>query len=87
MVSDPLAEAVKTTIFMEGLCLGVARTEVFRARPPTFEEAVKVAQMAEFNLQSARLGVRGSYPRSSSSSLHDKEPEPMDLGQADGNEA
>ena len=33
MVSDPLAEAVKTTIFMEGLCLGVARTEAFRARP------------------------------------------------------
>lgn len=42
---------------MKGLCLGVARTEVFRARLPTFEKAVKAAQMAGFNLQSPRLGV------------------------------
>ena len=86
-VCEPVAEAVQTTNFMEGLCLGVARTEVFRARPPTFKEAVKVAQIAKFNLQSARLGVRGAYPRSSSSSLHDNEPEPMDLSHAESTEA
>ena len=43
---------------MEGLCLGLTRTEVYRSRPPTFKETVKVVQMAEFDLPSARLGVK-----------------------------
>ena len=37
MHSDPLPEAVHVTIFMEGLRTGVARTEVFRVHPSTFE--------------------------------------------------
>lgn len=83
MASDPLAEVVKMTIFMEGLSIGVARTEVFRVRPSTFEEAVKIAQNAEFNLQSARLGTFGRCHRSWSSSVPSNGPEPMDCSYAE----
>ena len=41
MQTSPLAEEIKVTIFMEGLRTGVARMEVFRVHPSTFEEAVK----------------------------------------------
>ena len=51
MQLEPLAEAVQVTIFMEGLRAGVARTEVFRVHPQTFEEAVDVALNAEFNFK------------------------------------
>uniref|UniRef100_H3H512 RNA-directed DNA polymerase n=1 Tax=Phytophthora ramorum TaxID=164328 RepID=H3H512_PHYRM len=48
--------AVTVTIFMEGLRTGVARTEVFRVHPTSFEEAVSVALNTEFNFKSARAG-------------------------------
>ena len=50
MQLDPLPEEVRVTIFMEGLRTGVARTEVFRVHPSTFEEAVDIALNAEFDL-------------------------------------
>eukprot|EP00644_Phytophthora_capsici_P006495 jgi/Phyca11/50657/gw1.36.467.1 len=56
MASSPLPEAAAVTVFMEGLCTGAARTEVFRVHPPSFEEAVNVALNADYNFQSARLG-------------------------------
>ena len=59
MQLDPLPEVVCVTIFMEGLRNGVARTEVFRVHPSSFDEAVKVALNAEFNFKSARLGWNG----------------------------
>ena len=59
MQSDPLPEAVHVTIFMEGLRTGVARTEVFRIHPSTFEEAVRIALSAEHNFKLARLGWNG----------------------------
>lgn len=37
MISDPLPEIVKVTIFMEGLRVGPARTQLFRAQPTSFE--------------------------------------------------
>ena len=43
MQSDPLPETVYVTVFLEGLRTGVARTEVFRVHPLTFEEAVSIA--------------------------------------------
>ena len=43
MQSDRLPETVYVTVFMEGLRTGLARTEVFRVHPYTFEEAVRVA--------------------------------------------
>uniref|UniRef100_H3H930 Reverse transcriptase domain-containing protein n=2 Tax=Phytophthora ramorum TaxID=164328 RepID=H3H930_PHYRM len=65
MAADPLPEAVTVTIFMEGLRTGVARTEVFRVHPTSFEEAVSVALNAEFNFKSARAGWGTSQTNSS----------------------
>jgi hypothetical protein len=87
MASDSQAEVVKMTMFMESLCLGVARTKVVRVRPSTVEEAVKVALNSKFNLQSARLGVNGQYPRSSSSSGLRNVPESMGLSHTESSEA
>ena len=74
MQLSPLAEEVKVTIFMEGLRTGVARTEVFRVHPSTFEEAVDVALNAEFNFKAARYGTQ--YQNASTA-------EPMDLSYAE----
>ncbi|KAE8959506.1 hypothetical protein PF011_g30407 [Phytophthora fragariae] len=81
MFADPLPESVTVTVFMDGLRTGVARTEVFRNRPTSFEEVVAVALNAEHNFKSARLGW--SAPPASSSSG----PEPMDLSHAEDEEA
>ncbi|GMF39395.1 unnamed protein product [Phytophthora fragariaefolia] len=81
MAVDPLPEAVTVTVFMEGLRTGVARTEVFRTHPTSFEEAVNVALNAEFNFKSSRLGWNASYANPSSG------PEPMDLSYAEDEEA
>ena len=77
MQQNPLAEEVRVTIFMEGLRTGVARTEVFRVQPSTFEEAVSIAFNAEFNFKSARYGL----PWYQSNNSH--RAEPMDLGHAE----
>ena len=74
MQMSPLAEEVKVTIFMEGLRTGVARTEVFRVHPSTFEEAVDVALNAEFNFKAARYGTQYHNARTA---------EPMDLSYAE----
>ncbi|KAG2760078.1 hypothetical protein Pcac1_g27961 [Phytophthora cactorum] len=66
---------------MEGLRTSVARTEVFRVHPSSFEEAVSVALNAEHNFRSARPGWYAGSAGSSSG------PEPMDLSYADGEEA
>ncbi|GMF52682.1 unnamed protein product [Phytophthora fragariaefolia] len=81
MAVDPLPEAVTVTVFMEGLRTGVARTEVFRTNPASFEEAVNVALNAELNFKSSRLGWNASYANPSSG------PEPMDLSYAEDEEA
>ena len=49
--SDPLPETIYVTVFMDGPRTGVAKTEVFRAHPSTFEEAVSIAQNAEHNFK------------------------------------
>lgn len=77
----PLPEEVLVTIFMEGLRTGVARTEVFRVHPPTFEEAVDIALNAESNFKAARYGSHGQHL-----TPYDG-PEPMELCHAEGNEA
>ncbi|GMF23841.1 unnamed protein product [Phytophthora fragariaefolia] len=81
MTVDPLPEAVTMTVFMEGLRTGVARTEVFRTDPTSFEEAMNVALNTEFNFKSSRLGWNSSYANPSSG------PEPMDLSYAEDEEA
>ena len=83
MHSDPLPEAVHVTIFMEGLRTDIARTEVFRFHPSTFEEAVRIALNTEHNFKSARLGWNGynpSFARANYTSTPAvNRPEPMDL--------
>ncbi|KAG4245761.1 hypothetical protein PC116_g6423 [Phytophthora cactorum] len=66
---------------MKGLRTSVARTEVFRVHPSSFEEAVSVALNAEHNFRSARSGWYAGSAGSSSG------PEPMDLSYAEGEEA
>uniref|UniRef100_M4B2D7 Retrotransposon gag domain-containing protein n=1 Tax=Hyaloperonospora arabidopsidis (strain Emoy2) TaxID=559515 RepID=M4B2D7_HYAAE len=84
---DPLPESVHVTIFIEGLRTGVARTEVFRVHPSTFEEAVRIALNAEHNFKSARLGWNGYNPSSAranyTSTPVGNRPEPMDLSYAE----
>ena len=77
MQLDPLPEAVRITIFMEGLRTGVARTEVFRVHPSTFEEAVDIALNAGFNFKASRYGTHGDRSGSSDRA------EPMDLSLAE----
>ena len=69
------------TICMEGLRTGVARTEVFRVQPVTFEQAVDVAFSAELNFKAARYGIRSDNTSSSDRA------KPMDLSQAEIEEA
>ena len=87
MKSDPLPETVHMTIFTEGLRTGIARTEVFRVHPSTFEEAVRIALNAEHNFNSARLGWNWYNPRSaranSTSAPAVNRPELMDLSYAE----
>ena len=87
MQSGPLPEAVHVTIFMEGLRTGVARTEVFRVHPSTFEEAVRIALIAEHNFKSDRLGWNRYNPSSaranSTSTPAVNRSEPMDLSYAE----
>ncbi|ETI35350.1 hypothetical protein F443_18307 [Phytophthora nicotianae P1569] len=81
MAADPLPELVTVTVFMEGLRVSAARTEVFRVYPTSLEEAVDVALNAEHNLRSARPGWSAGSASSSSG------PEPMDLSYAEDEEA
>uniref|UniRef100_M4BK36 Uncharacterized protein n=1 Tax=Hyaloperonospora arabidopsidis (strain Emoy2) TaxID=559515 RepID=M4BK36_HYAAE len=87
MQSDPLPEAVHVTIFMEGLRTGIARTEVVRVHPSTFEEAVRIALNAEHNFKLVRLGWNGYNPSSaranSTSTPAVTRPEPMNLSYAE----
>ena len=59
----------------------MSRTEVFWARPSSFEDAVDVAWNAELNFKSSRLGysVDNAYPSDGAT--------PMDLSYAEDDEA
>jgi hypothetical protein len=87
MTADPLPEVVTVTVFMEGLRTGVARTEIFRVHPTSFEEAVNVALNAEFNFKSARRGWTASQVSSSGAPDASNGAVPMDLSYAKDEEA
>ena len=86
MQLDPLPKMVLVTIFMEGLRTGVARTELFRVHPTSFEAAVDIALSAKFNLKAALFGTHGYNPNSTNSFSSFNRPEPMDLSLAETNE-
>ena len=79
MHQDPVQEAIVVTIFMGGLNEGVARTELFRSHPATFEEAVAIALRAEFDFKSARVSTPVYRTSSSSTWVPSNRAEPMDL--------
>ncbi|KAG6612613.1 Gag protein [Phytophthora cinnamomi] len=81
MFAEPLPEPVTVTVFMDCLRTGVARTEVFRTRPTSFEEAVAVTMNAEYNFKSARMGWSAAQTSISAG------PEPMDLSYTEDEEA
>ncbi|ETV89017.1 hypothetical protein H257_00421 [Aphanomyces astaci] len=46
---ESLPEPLRVTVFMDGLNQGPARTQLFRAYPDTFEEAVRIALSESFS--------------------------------------
>jgi len=83
----PLLEVATVTVFLEGLRTGVARTEVFRVHPASFEEAVNMALDADLNCKSARLGWTASQASSSGASDASNGTVPMGLSYAEDEEA
>lgn len=79
MVADPLPEVVKVTIFMEGLNVGPARTQLFRSRVGTLEEAVRVALEEDYCHRQSRI----SAGVAAQSVANDDGPQPMELGSAE----
>ena len=79
-ISHPLPEEVKVTVFMQNLNKGPPRTQLFRVKPKTFDEAVNVAMTEELSLSAAN----GSYSSPATASyVEENEPEPMDIGQVE----
>ncbi|OWZ02989.1 Gag Polyprotein [Phytophthora megakarya] len=48
LVGNPLPEHIKVTVFMDGLRVSPARTQLFRAQASTMEEAIQVALQKEY---------------------------------------
>ncbi|KAG4037513.1 hypothetical protein PC123_g26923 [Phytophthora cactorum] len=51
---NPLHEQIKVTVFMDGLRVGPARTQLFRVQISTLEEAIQVALQEEYSHRQAR---------------------------------
>jgi hypothetical protein len=51
---ESLPEALRATVFMDGLNHGLARTQLFREYPATFEAAVRIALTETFSSSFAR---------------------------------
>ena len=77
MQLDPLPEMILVTIFMEGLRMGVARTQLFRVHPTSFEAAVDIAVSAEFNFKTAHFGTHEYNTNLANSFSSFNRPEPM----------
>uniref|UniRef100_H3H1J0 CCHC-type domain-containing protein n=1 Tax=Phytophthora ramorum TaxID=164328 RepID=H3H1J0_PHYRM len=77
LVGNPLPEDVKTTVFMDGLKVGPARTQLFRVHASTMEEAIKIALQEEYSHKQAGTPVVVQLV------VANNEPEPMDLSSAE----
>ena len=71
---------------MGGLNEGVARTELFRSHPATFEGAVAIALRAEFDFKSARVSTPVSRSNYWNASVAPNRPEPMDFSLVEAGE-
>jgi Retrotransposon gag protein/Zinc knuckle len=76
--SDPLSEATKVTIFLEGLQQGPARSQLYRQIPDTLDEAFNVALMEEHAARSAR-----GLPSIAPTRVATDGPVPMELSNAE----
>ena len=64
----------------------MARTEVFRVHPTSFDRAVDIALNAEFSFKAARFGTHGYNPNFANSFSSFNRPEHMDLSLAEMDE-
>ena len=71
---------------MGGLNEGVARTELFRSHPSTFEEAVAIALRAEFAFKSARVSIPVYRSNYWNASVAPNRPESMGLSLVEAGE-
>ncbi|KAI9989061.1 hypothetical protein PInf_022787 [Phytophthora infestans] len=53
LAGNLLPEDVKTTVFMDGLMVGPARTQLFRVQATTIEEAIQIALQEEYSHKQA----------------------------------
>ncbi|KAG2787531.1 hypothetical protein Pcac1_g3214 [Phytophthora cactorum] len=85
LVGNPLHEHIKVTVFMDGLRVGPARTQLFRVQASTLEEAIQVDLQEEYSHRQARTPASawpgGSTPNSNRTSP--SQPVPMELGLAE----
>ncbi|KAE9301015.1 hypothetical protein PF008_g22867 [Phytophthora fragariae] len=91
LVGNPLPEHIKVTVFMDGLRVGPARTQLFRVQASTMEEAIQIALQEEYSHKQARTPATvwqsnptsGGAPTGSSGNGATNGPVPMDLGMAE----
>jgi hypothetical protein len=57
IIREPLQEATKINVFINGLNNSPIRREMFRRNPPTLEEAIEIAFQEEFSLKQSRYGT------------------------------
>ncbi|KAG2974945.1 hypothetical protein PC121_g23442 [Phytophthora cactorum] len=85
LVGNPLHEQIKVTVFMEGLRVGPARTQLSRVQASTLEEAIQLALQEEYSHRQARTPAPacpgGSTP--SANRTAPSGPVPMELGLAE----
>ncbi|KAG3056763.1 hypothetical protein PI125_g25505 [Phytophthora idaei] len=62
LVGNPLPENIKMTMFMDGLKVGPARTQLFRVQASTLEEEIQVALQEEYSHRQARTPA-AAWPR------------------------
>ncbi|KAG3094687.1 hypothetical protein PI124_g17152 [Phytophthora idaei] len=82
LVGNPLHEPIKMTMFMDGLRVGPARTQLFRVQASTLEEAIQVALQEEYSHREAHTPP-SAWPEGSTLSANRTAPSgpvPMELG-------
>ncbi|KAG3126340.1 hypothetical protein PI124_g22545 [Phytophthora idaei] len=85
LVGNPLHEHIKVTVFMDGLRVGPARTQLFRVQASTLEEAIQAAPQEEYSHRKARTPA-SAWPGGSTPSADRTAPSgpvPMELGLAE----
>ncbi|KAG2933350.1 hypothetical protein PC119_g13010 [Phytophthora cactorum] len=85
LVGNPLHEHIKVTVFIDGLRVGPARTQLFRVQASTLEEATQVALQEEYSHRQARTPA-SAWPGGSTPSANRTAPSgpvPMELGLAE----